>query len=268
MPIHKITAPLAISTLNPLAEAGYFEMVKRLCSRLNMIMNYAINTGIIPKGSNPLVGIKADFAAPEPVQFPAVGPAELPELLKTVEESKMTPIIRNLFYFQLHTMTRPSEAAGAKWDEIEGDLWTIPGERMKRRKEHIVILTSQIQTILEDMREIAGNSEFVFPSRSKPRKPVNSESVNTALKRMGFKGRQTGHGLRALSSTTLNEHGHDAELIEVSLSHIDKNVSRRPYNRSEYIDRRRVLMAWWSDYITAAQSGGEVKGKKHLKIAN
>ena len=267
MPIHKITAPLAIGTLNPLVEAEQFEMVKRLCSRLNMIMNYAINTGIIPKGSNPLVGIKVHFSAPNPVKFPTIKPSELPALLETVNAAMITPVIRNLFYWQLHTMTRPGEAAGTRWEEIEGDIWTIPESRMKRGSEHKVLLTAQSKAILEAMRPESDDSEFVFPSRTKSRKHINSESVNMALKRMGYKGKLVSHGLRALASTTLNEQGHDAELIEVSLSHIDKNAVRAAYNRSDYLERRQALMAWWSDHITAAEAGAVIKGKKHLKIA-
>ena len=138
---------------------------------------------------------------------------------------------------------------------------------MKRGSEHKVLLTAQSKAILEAMRPESGDSEFVFPSRTKNKKHINSESVNMALKRMGYKGKLVSHGLRALASTTLNEQGHDAELIEVSLSHIDKNAVRDAYNRSDYLERRQALMAWWSDHITAAETGAVIKGKKHLKIA-
>lgn len=270
MPVHKITAPLVKSVLDPIADQGKREMIKRLCQRLNMVMNYAINTGIIPKGSNPLVAIKEAYAKPDPVHFATLPVKELPSLLEAVDSSGMSATVRSLFYWQLHTMARPAEAAGAKWEEIDWDnrLWVIPAERMKRRIEHKVLLTPQTIELLNTMRRISGSGEFVFPSPYHPKNHVNNESVNTSLKRMGFKGRLVSHGLRALASTTLNENAHDADLIEVALSHGDSSI-RGVYNRPEYLERRRVMMQWWSEYIeTAATGAAQSVGKKHLKVAS
>lgn len=270
IPVHKITAPLVIAVLDPIAAMGKREMIKRLCQRLNMIMNFAINTGIIPKGSNPLIAIKENYAKPDPIHFATLAVDELPTLLRAVNDSGMSVTVRSLFYWQLHTMARPAEAAGARWEEIdlENGLWIIPAERMKRRKEHKVLLTPQTTELLNIMRPISGSGEFVFPSPYHPKNHVNNESVNTSLKRMGFKGQQTSHGIRALCSTTLNEQAFDADLIEVALSHGDSSI-RGVYNRPEYLERRRVMMQWLSLHIEAAATGVMPSaGKKHLRMAS
>jgi integrase len=157
-------------------------------------------------------------------------------------------------------MTRPSETAGARWDEIdlEQSLWCIPQERMKKRREHIVPLTSQALRILERMRLISGRSDFIFPSDRTNKKSYNPQSANMALKRMGFHGKLVSHGLRALASTTLNEAGFDGDIIEAALAHVDSNSVRAAYNRAQYIERRKVMMEWWSQRIETASLTGEI----------
>ncbi len=120
-PLDEITAPEVIAVLRPIAAQGKLVMVKRLCQRLNSVMDYAINVGIIPKGGNPLTGIRKAFVAPKTKNNPTIEPGELPELFKTLERAEIRLVTRRLFEFQLHTATRPGEAAGARWDEIDLD---------------------------------------------------------------------------------------------------------------------------------------------------
>ena len=156
----------------------------------------------------------------------------------------------------MRTMVRPSESALAKWSEIDIDsgIWNLPAERMKNGRDHKGLLSSQTLQLLRDIKSISGQRIFVFPSNRNPRSHASSASVNMAFRRMGFKGRLVGHGLRALASTVLNEEGFDKDLIEAALSHVDKNTVRSAYNRAEYLDRRRSMMQWWSDYIDKAKS--------------
>ena len=132
-------------------------------------------------------------------------------------------------------MTRPSESAKAQWSEIdfENNLWTIPAERMKMRLEHKVPLTPQTIEILTRLKPLSGDRKHLFPSYIDHNKHCNVESANKALGRMGYKNKLVAHGLRALASTTLNEQGHDPDVIEAALSHVDKNEVRRAYNRAE-----------------------------------
>lgn len=249
-PISKITAPITIDILKPIAAKGTLETVKRLTQRLNEIMTYAVNTGLIH--ANPLSGIKSAFKKPAKNNMPTLTPDELPDFLKDLSYASIKLVTRSLIEWQLHTMVRPSEAAGAAWAEIdlENKLWTIPAERMKKGREHTVPLTEQSLEILERLQPVSGHREFVFPADRDPKKHVNEQTANAAIKRMGYQGRLVAHGLRALASTILNEQGFDGDVIESALSHIDKNEVRRAYNRSEYLERRRSVMYWWSNHIS------------------
>lgn len=266
-PLHKITAPLVIDTLKPLADSGKLEAVKRISQRLNEIMVYAVNTGIIQH--NPLAGIRHAFETPTVTNNPTLKPEELPELMQALNRASIRLVTRCLIEWQLHTMTRPGEAAGARWDEIDRENleWIIPAERMKKRREHRIPLTQQAMRLLEEIEPITGRSEYIFPSDIHPRKCANSSTANVALKRMGFKGRMTAHGMRSLASTTLNEQGFDADVIEAALAHVDKNAVRSAYNRALYLQRRRKMMDWWSERIEAAAAGGAMSsGFKSLHV--
>jgi len=129
--------------------------------------------------------------------------------------------------------------------DLDAKLWTIPAERMKAKREHIVPLSPQALEILEVMKPISAHSEHVFPSRNDPKQPMNSQTANAAIKRIGYGGKLVAHGLRSIASTALNEHGFNADLIESALAHTDKNEVRRAYNRSTYITQRVKLMDWW-----------------------
>lgn len=126
---------------------------------------------------------------------------------------------------------------------------------MKKRCEHLVPLSSQVLMLLAAIKPISGNGEYVFPSDITPKKHANAVTANMALKRMGFQGRLTAHGMRALASTTLNEQGFDPDVIEAALAHVDKNAVRGAYNRAQYIERRRLMMDWWSQRIEEAIAG-------------
>lgn len=208
--------------IEPIAAKGSLETVKRLCQRLNEIMVYAVNTGIIP--NNPLTGINKAFQLPVKQHLPTLTPEQLPELMSTLSRASIKLTTRRLIEWQLHTMVRPSEAAGTRWDKIDFDngLWNIPVERMKQKKAHIVPLTPQCLAILEVMKPISSRSEYVFPSDRNPQTHTNPQTANMALKRMGFDKQLVAHELRSLASTALNEQGFDGDVIEAALAHTGK----------------------------------------------
>jgi integrase len=269
IPIHKITAIKTIDVIRPIAAKGSLETVKRLCQRLNEIMVYSVNSGII--SSNPLTGISKAFQLPVKQHLPTFTPEQLPLLMIAISQASIKLTTRCLIEWQLHTMVRPSEAAGTRWDEIDLDtgLWNIPIERMKQKKPHIVPLTPQCIELLEVMKPISSRSDFVFPSDRNPKTHTNPQTANMALKRMGFDKQLVAHGLRALASTALNEQGFDADIIEAALAHTGKNEVRNAYNRSNYLERRKPVMFWWSDYIDEASTGNmSMTSSKGLKIVN
>ena len=254
-PISAITAPQVIKLLRPLETKGSLETVKRLSQRLNEIMTYGVNSGLIH--SNPLSGIRSVFKKPKKKNMAALAPDELKELMMTVANASIKRTTRCLIEWQLHTMTRPAEAATARWADIDigKKIWTIPAERMKKRRTHIIPLTEQALGLLEAIKPLSGHREHVFPADHNPRTHCNSQTANMALKRMGFEGRLVSHGMRSMASTILNEHGWDPELIEVALAHVDKDEVRSAYNRADYIERRRPMMKWWSEHIKEAATG-------------
>ncbi|MCH8136142.1 MAG: tyrosine-type recombinase/integrase [Proteobacteria bacterium] len=270
IPIHKVNAPDAIEIIEPIADRQALETVRKLCRWINEIMVYAVNTGVIY--ANPLAGIGKAFQPPKSVNMPTIRPEELPQFMRKLGQARITLATRLLIEWQLHTMVRPGEAAGTRWDEIdfEKELWEIPAHRLKKRRGHIVPLAPQSIALLEAMKPISGHREHVFPSDKNPRDHRNKETANMALKRMGYKGKLVSHGLRALASTTLNEQGFDPEIIESALAHSDKNAVRAAYNHAEYLERRRVLMCWWSDHIEEAATGRkpDSQGAKHLRAVN
>ena len=254
-PIGEITAPMAITAIEPVAARGNLETVKRLCQRLNEIMTFAVNTGVIHH--NPLAGIRESFANPIKQHNPTLEPNQLPLLMETLQRASIKLSTRVMIEWQLHTMVRPGESAGARWEEINLDekIWTIPPARMKKNREHAVPLTAQTLTLLEVMRPISGHMEYVFPSQRDPLRHASEGTPNVALKRMGFKDMLTAHGMRALASTTLNEQSFDYDVIEMALAHIDPNETRRSYNHAQYLPRRRVMMEWWSQKIDDSATG-------------
>lgn len=255
VPIAAIKAPNAIKVLRPIEAKGSLETVKRLTQRMNEIMIYAVNCGLIQ--ANPLSGIKEVFKKPKKENMAALAPTELPELMQAIATASIKRTTHCLIEWQLHTMTRPSEAAGARWEEIdlETKIWSIPPERMKKRREHRIPLTEQMLALLEVMQPISGHREYVFPSDRDPKKPCNSQTANMALKRMGFAGRLVSHGLRSLASTTLNEQGFERDLVEAALAHVDDHQVRSAYNRTDYLERRTPMMCWWSEHIEKAAQG-------------
>ncbi len=249
IPVQQIKARTLVEALEPIKARGALETVRRLVQRINEIMIYAVNTGLID--ANPASGIGMAFEKPKKQNMPTLRPEELPKLMRSLVMSNLSVSTRCLIEWQLLTLVRPSEASGARWAEIDLDakLWIIPAERMKAKREHIVPLSPQALDILEVMKPISAHREHIFPSRNDPKQSMNSQTANAALKRIGYGGKLVAHGLRSIASTALNEKGFNADVIEAALAHSDKNEVRRAYNRSIYLTQRFDLMDWWGYFV-------------------
>lgn len=250
IPVQQIKARTLVEALEPIKSRGALETVRRLVQRINEIMIYAVNTGLID--ANPASGIGMAFEKPKKQNMPTLRPEELPKLMRSLVMSNLSVPTRCLIEWQLLTLVRPSEASGARWSEIDLDakLWTIPAERMKAKREHIVPLSLQSLEILDVMKPISAHREHVFPSRNDPKQPMNSQTANAALKRIGYGGKLVAHGLRSIASTVMNESGLNPDVIEAALAHSDKNEVRRAYNRTTYLEQRKELMNWWGSFIS------------------
>ncbi|OCG63483.1 integrase domain-containing protein [Gilliamella sp. GillExp13] len=252
--ITEIKARDFINALEPIKQQGKLESIRRICQRINEVMYYAVNVGLID--ANPASKITAAFANPVVKNMPALLPEQLPELLSALSTANIEKQTRCLLFWQLYTMTRPTEATGTKWCEIDlnNNCWIIPAERMKMGREHIIPLSSQAIDILQIMKPISGHREYVFPSMKSPHnKPMNSQTVNAVIKRIGFAGRLVAHGFRSIASTALNENGFPPDVIEAALAHVDKNEVRRAYNRAIYLEQRIEMMQWWGNFIEKAR---------------
>jgi len=266
VPISKITAPEVIKILEPISERRALETVRKLCRWLNEIMTYATNAGLVD--ANRLSGIGKAFKAPVSRNMPAIKPEQLPDFLQKLERSSHETTTKCLIHWLLHTMCRPSEGANARWDEIDFKerVWRIAPERMKKRRPHVVPLTDQALGILETMKPISQHREYIFPSRSDPKGAINSETANMAMKRLGYRGVFVSHGIRALASTVLNEQGFSPDIIEVAQSRVGKDAVRAIYNRAEYLEQRRKMMQWWSEFIESASHGSKTSGTRNLRM--
>lgn len=249
-PITEITRSILITLLKPLEKEGKHETVKRLIQRLGEVIDYSINNGYIE--ISPTHNLYKAFKKPKKEHMLTIHPSELKKFLNILDCSSVTYETKNLIVLQLLTATRPAEAANASWDEIdlENKQWIIPAERMKKRKMHIIPLCKNTLIILEKMKQLSANSVYIFPSISDKTKPINSQTANAAIKRIGYKGKLVAHGLRSIASTAMNEADKfNPDVIEAALSHSDKNSVRAAYNRSTYLESRIELMEWWGNFV-------------------
>lgn len=252
IPVQTLKARTIVEALEPIKARGALETVRRLVQRINEIMVYAVNTGLID--ANPASGVGMAFERPKKQNMPTLRPEELPKLMRSLIMSNLSVPTRCLIEWQLLTLVRPSEASGARWAEIDlvSKLWTIPAHRMKAKREHIVPLSEQAIEVLDIMKPLSFNREYIFPSRNDPKNPMNSQTANAALKRIGYGGKLVAHGLRSIASTMMNESGFNPDVIEAALAHSDKNEVRRAYNRSIYLDKRVELMQWWGCEVSSS----------------
>lgn len=249
--ITMLTPFSVIEVLRPLERAGKLETLSRLCTRINELMDWCVNHGLIE--SHRLGKIQSVFRRPKAHHMKTIAPSELPTLMHRIKTSNLDVISRAVIEWQLHTMVRPGEAVKARWQDIDlnNRIWEIPAEFMKMRRPHQVPLSPQCIDIL-NMMESFGKSEYVFQSFYRKGTHLSKEAANNALKRIGYKDRLVAHGMRALASTVLNEHEFKSDWIEMSLAHGDKNYVRRIYNNAKYLARRREMHNWWSNYIEQA----------------
>lgn len=264
LPIASIKPPQILGVLRRVESRGAHETAHRLKQRIAQIFRYAIVNGLAEH--NPASEMRGALQPVIPIPRAAItSPALAGELLRAIDGFSGTYTVGAALRLAPLWFVRPGELRAAEWSEFELEgktpVWTIPATRRKLKRAqkenpstpgHVVPLVPQALVILKELQKLTGRSKYVFPGARSSRSHMSGMTINAALRRMGFdKTTMTAHGFRALASTMLNERGWNPDAIERQLSHIEKDKVRAAYNRSQYMEERRKMMADWADCLDA-----------------
>ncbi|MCZ8135508.1 MAG: tyrosine-type recombinase/integrase [Porphyrobacter sp.] len=251
-PIAEITPHEMLVVLKRHEKEGNYEKAKRLRSFASRVFRYAVAT--LRSEHDPCAPLKGALISPKPKHYAAItDPMKLGGLLRAIDAYEGNHTTLFALKIAPHVFVRPGELRHAEWEELDlnAAVWRIPAGKMKSRRPHTVPLSRQVIELLEQLRGLNGGSHYVFRSLTSRDRPMSENTVNAALRRMGYSGDEmTAHGLRATASTLLNESGlwsYDA--IERALAHQDQNVVRGIYHRGQHWDERVRMAQWWSDYL-------------------
>jgi len=274
-PINSITPTETLAVLRKVEAKGRYESARRMRSVLSRVFRYGIATARCDR--DVAADLRGALTTPKATHHAAItDPDEVGILLKTMDGYTGQAVTRMAMRLSPHLFVRPGELRQAEWREIDVEkaIWSIPAERMKMRRPHRVPLSRQVLGMIEELREITGHRQHLFPCMGRPRKPMSENGVNQALRRLGYEnGEMTAHGFRAMAATLLNEMGRwNPDAIERQLAHQDTSAVRRAYARGEYWDERIAMMQHWSDYLdglreaaTAPRSPQAASGKPKVK---
>ena len=254
----EITSPMVLQCLRKVEAKGNYETAHRLRSRIGSIFRYAVASGITE--TDPTNALRDALIRPTVQHRAAItDPKALGALLASLDDFEGQATTRIALRLLAILAQRPGEIRHARWDEIdfEAAIWSIPAEKMKMRKPHNVPLPALALTLLDELRPITGAGVLLFPSLRSWQRPMSENTLNAALRRMGYSGDEmTAHGFRASFSTLANESGlWNPDAIERALAHVEKNEVRRPYARGEHWDERVRLAEWWAGFLGELRAG-------------
>src|SRR5208283_3346635 len=260
-PIKEITAADILSSLRVVESRGKYETAKRLRAIVGQVFRFAAATG--RADADPTGALKGAIASPPAIHRAAIveprGFGALLRSIATYEGSLETLAALELLAL---TFVRPGELRSAEWIEfdLEGAVWSIPAEKMKMRRPHRVPLAPRAVAILRDLHAITGRGRFLFPSVRSVKRCMSENTINAALRRLGFKqDEMTAHGFRSAASSILNESGlWNPDAIERQLAHVDADSVRRAYARSDFWDERVKMMNWWAEKCEELRRGGVI----------
>ncbi|HDY7051798.1 TPA: tyrosine-type recombinase/integrase [Klebsiella pneumoniae] len=266
LPVSELKPRHFIDLLKGIEEKGLLEVASRTRQHLSNIMRHAVHQGLID--TNPAANLGGVTTPPVRRHYPALPLERLPELLERIEAYHQgRELTRHAVLLMLHVFIRSSELRFARWSEIDfkNRVWTIPATRepiigvrysgrgAKMRMPHIVPLSEHVIAILKQIKDITGNNELVFPGDHNPYKPMCENTVNKALRVMGYDTKKDicGHGFRAMACSALMESGLWAkDAVERQMSHQERNTVRMAYiHKAEHLEARKAMMQWWSDYL-------------------
>jgi len=253
VPIADIEAPAMLQHLLDIARDSAF-MARKQRADASRVFRYGMVTGVCK--ADPAAAVTDMLPSPKTEHRARLPLEAMGQFYKRMNASNMGASTKAAFRLLILTATRPSETAGARWEEVDFEraTWIIPAERTKKRRAHVVPLSNQALDVLEAQYSLSGNLEHVFPNIRKPGKPIWTESLIAALRRMEYEAHEvTSHGFRGTFSTAMHEAGWRTELIEAQLAHLDTDSTRRSYNAAQYLKERRGLLQAWGDMLEALE---------------
>ncbi|QJB56553.1 tyrosine-type recombinase/integrase [Pseudodesulfovibrio sp. zrk46] len=257
MPIGEVGAPQIRRVLHRIESMKTLHTAHRVKNIIGEVMRYAVAMGLVTH--NPVPDL-AGVLPPAKVTHRAsiTDPKGIGGLLCSIDEYQGSPVTRCAMRLAALAFVRPGELRHAEWKEIDFEKkeWRISAEKMKMRRQHVIPLSKQAIDVLKEVELLTGHSRYVFPSERSKDRAMSNNTVNSALRRMGYtKEEMTGHGFRSMASTNLNEMGFHPDQIERQLAHVEGNKVRAAYNHAEYLAERERMMQVWADYLDHLKAG-------------
>jgi integrase len=255
-PIDAIEPPELLRVFRRVENRGALETAHRIQQISSRVFRYGVATGRCVR--DPTTDLRGALPPTQSIHFATItDPKEIGALLRAIDGFQGSLMTRCALQLAPLVFVRPGELRHAEWVEIQLDSaeWRIPATKMKMKREHIVPLSTQAVTIFEEIQPLTGDGRYVFPSSLPTGRPMSENTVNAALRRLGYtKEEMTGHGFRSMASTLLNENGWNRDAIERQLAHVEGNSVRAAYNYAEHLEERRRMMQWWADYLDTLRS--------------
>jgi integrase len=260
-PVTEIKAMELLATLRRMEDRGAVETARQALQCCGQVFRYAIATGRAERDITP--DLKGALSKSKPKHYAAItDPVKVGGLLRAIDGYSGTLAVKCALKLGVLSFVRPGELRKAEWDEIDFDRaeWNIPAERMKMDEPHLVPLCRQALEVLRELHPLTGHGRFVFPGERSHERPMSENSVNAALRRMGYpQDEMTGHGFRAMARTLIDEVlGIRPDFIEHQLAHAVKDPNGRAYNRTAHLAERKKMMQKWADYLDKLKVGADV----------
>ncbi len=260
LPIKDIKAAELLAVIRRIEARGAKDTARRMMQSTGQVFRYAVACGLAERD------ISADLRGalpPRNVKHHAsvTDPKEVARLLRFIENYTGSFVVRCALRLAPLVFLRPGELRKGEWSEIDFDKaeWRIPAERMKMNEQHLVPLSTQALSILRELHPLTGSGKYIFPGRGSAAIPMSENTLNAALRYLGFdKTEMTSHGFRSMASTLLNELGWPHDAIERQLAHGERDTVRAAYNYAQYLPERRRMMQSWGDYLDTLKAGAKI----------
>jgi integrase len=261
-PVADISAPDLLDIIKRIEGRGAIDVARRVHNVCGRVFRYAVGHGLCARDPSRDLELKDILTAVKAKHHAGItDPKEVGALLRAIDGFTGALTTRCALRLAPYVFVRPGELRHAEWSEFDFDKaeWRIPAAKMKMREQHIVPLSGQAMAVLREIRQLTGSGKYVFPSERTGERPMSENTVNAALRRLGYTNDEmTGHGFRSMASTLLHELGWPHAVVERQLAHGERNKVAAAYNFAEHLPERRKMMQSWADHLDGLRAGAEV----------